>query len=608
METTIEFVPAVVVAGRVAVTFAVDPANEDPIGTWVAYHRVLDEPPLRLLLDLIEPGCRFLDVGAHIGMFSLAAAGLGARVVAVEGSPHNARLLREAAAANGFDDLHVVNAVATDHDGRTPFVPHAAWGHVPLVGDGEGQFATIEVDAVALGSLLPSLGWTTADVVKMDIEGWEPMALAGMSEMLRRADRPPILIESNAPGLSRAGGSVAALLHQLADIGYQLFLVDRARPGHLVRVEPDDPQVEVVADYLAATEVPGRLAGWHVVAGQTLDELTGRLVLAAANENTAQRIHAAEVVAGMGDLLDADPELRSVRAALALDLDPSVREGARGPAADGAKARTVAAEHARDEEPRQHRRPDRMAQLRVLARRELVARHRRSLLGVGWTVVAPLLTSAALWVVLSRVFRAADLGVPYVVYLLSGQALLSVVSNVVASVGQSVLNSEVIRAKVPLSTFLVAGAAAVPAVVGAAVMAVVLAVVQLLTGTGVPATAPLALVLLVISVAGALGTGLLVAAFAVRVPDTIQAVGVALTILNYMTPVFYPLDAVPDPWRRVILANPWTHHLIVFRALAYGGELGPGRSWLVVGGSTIALIAVGWAVFRRSSRWGMVAL
>jgi 2-polyprenyl-3-methyl-5-hydroxy-6-metoxy-1,4-benzoquinol methylase len=109
---------------HVRATFAVADGSEDPIAQWLVSERALDEQPIRLALDLLRPGDRVLDVGAHIGTYSLATAAMGCSVISVEASRTNARLLRAAQDANHFDRMHVVNAVASDNSGSAIFVEH----------------------------------------------------------------------------------------------------------------------------------------------------------------------------------------------------------------------------------------------------------------------------------------------------------------------------------------------------------------------------------------------------------------------------------------------------------------------------------------------------
>jgi ABC-2 type transport system permease protein/lipopolysaccharide transport system permease protein len=590
----------------VATTFAVQPESDDPISQWLLIKNELDELPIRLALDLLRPGDRVLDVGAHIGSYALPAAALGCEVVAVEASPTNARLLEEAAAANGFDNLRVIHAAAGDHDGESAFVPRGAHGFVPRIGDDEGLPDQISVPAVRLADLIREIGWDSVDVIKLDIEGSEPAAIKGLRELLLGEVKPLILVESDARMLGRSRATPRSLLNDLAACGYLLFAIDKRQPGRMVRVDPDDLQVDSAVDYLASASFPAlQLPQWSVAERFQPAELIDRLVEAGADRDAESRAHAAATLTLAPDEIRDDPEMLTVRAALTFDLGPETRATA---------ARLKVLVHRRRTQPtriplarsvRTGRPPRPWPVFKVLARRELLIRYHRSLLGMGWAVLTPLLTVGALWAVLSQVFRAREVGVPYVVYVLSGITMVGMTTQVVQQVGQCLVASETLRVKIRISPRVVALAGTTSVVVYTGVLLVALIALQIITGVGVPATAVLALPVLVLLLIASIGVGMVVASIAVRVKDTLNALAIVIILVNYLTPTFYPLSVVPSPWRTLVTHNPLTHYLNVLRAVAYGGTLGPERSWIVIGVTTVLSLLLGMRLFDRSARYSV---
>src|SRR6516165_9821669 len=73
---------------------------DDPFSQAFAQGSFPSGPLTDLMLQLVRPGDSVLDLGAHIGTFSLAAAALGCRVLSVEASPRNAKLLQASVARN----------------------------------------------------------------------------------------------------------------------------------------------------------------------------------------------------------------------------------------------------------------------------------------------------------------------------------------------------------------------------------------------------------------------------------------------------------------------------------------------------------------------------
>jgi FkbM family methyltransferase len=319
------------VAGAPPVSFCVDPSAGDPVAAWFLEQDWIDEPVQRVFVGLVEPGMRVLDLGSHLGTFALPAAAMGAEVLAVDGSPEHVRLLRAAAERNGFTALEVVYAAVAPpgHPETISFVPqsihgHVQAGHIPVAQAERAK--AIEVPAATVDTLLQQHGWDTVDLVKMDIEGAEPWALAGMERLYANGSRPLIVFECNGGMLPLLGSSVPELRDRLAQLGYQLWLIDHMRPGVLVEATADTLQPECVSDCLAAAARPEGLARqWRIEPELGREALLTRLLDSAASEGSGYRAYAAHLMVDGPDWLRSAPETRAALSALAHDLDGHVR-------------------------------------------------------------------------------------------------------------------------------------------------------------------------------------------------------------------------------------------------------------------------------------------
>jgi hypothetical protein len=101
----------------------------------------------------------------------------------------------------------------------------------------EGETSdAVEVPQTTLDDLLPP--GSRVDVVKMDVEGAEPLVWHGMARV--RADNPAlaVVLEWSASHFQRAGHDPDAFLTEILASGYDFEVVDDARPGETHRVEP----------------------------------------------------------------------------------------------------------------------------------------------------------------------------------------------------------------------------------------------------------------------------------------------------------------------------------------------------------------------------------
>jgi FkbM family methyltransferase len=188
------------------------------------------EPELQsAIADLAKPGMVAYDVGANIGYISLLlarAVGESGRVVAFEALPENINRLRENLALNRLEArVEVVPAAVMDHNGQVEFLIGPSGGMGKALGSAgrDSQYnQSIPVEGLSLDDYVFRQGNSPPQLVKIDIEGGEVMAIPGMRRLLMEA-HPILLMELHGPEAARAAWEA------LSAAGYRL---SRMSPGY----------------------------------------------------------------------------------------------------------------------------------------------------------------------------------------------------------------------------------------------------------------------------------------------------------------------------------------------------------------------------------------
>jgi FkbM family methyltransferase len=179
--------------------------------------------------DQLQPGMSVLDLGGNIGFYSMLAAsrvGPRGRVVAFEPYPRSAALIRASAEANGFTFVDVVQAAVCDADRRGKlYLSPDNWTEHSLLDLEHSKPAedgyTLDIDFVAVDGALARLGHDfRVDVMKMDIEGGEWLAVRGMTQVLARNPQLTLMTEFWPNGFIRAGATPRRYLEFLRDAGF----------------------------------------------------------------------------------------------------------------------------------------------------------------------------------------------------------------------------------------------------------------------------------------------------------------------------------------------------------------------------------------------------
>ena len=186
----------------------------------------------------IQPGMHVIDAGANIGLHSLLLArkvGEEGRVYCFEPSPRVFRILNLNATMNTLTRrMNTFEMALADAPGSARFFVHDTCGHSSLYSDGV-EHRTTEVKTDSLDNLIPA--GRRIDVVKIDVEGAEPLVLRGLSRILFANPEIVVILEF-APSLLRRGGfDPSEFLSEILSLGFTLRKVDDLS-GDLLPVEP----------------------------------------------------------------------------------------------------------------------------------------------------------------------------------------------------------------------------------------------------------------------------------------------------------------------------------------------------------------------------------
>lgn len=165
----------------------------------------------------LKPGMTFVDAGANCGYFTLLAAslvGLSGSVLAFEPHAPTRMRLETAVTQNRLKQVRVFGCGLGETDGTVQLF--SAAGGCPSMIWGEGEPESVEVRA--LDGLI---GGHTVDLLKIDVEGYEPHVIDGATRAISEGRVKALLIEFNDKALQKVNTSAAEFHARLIGMGYR---------------------------------------------------------------------------------------------------------------------------------------------------------------------------------------------------------------------------------------------------------------------------------------------------------------------------------------------------------------------------------------------------
>ncbi|RJP59817.1 MAG: FkbM family methyltransferase [Candidatus Auribacter fodinae] len=198
----------------------------------------------RFVKSIIKQGDVILDIGANIGYYTLLFAklvGKKGKVYAFEPDPYNFSILSHNIRLNGYTNVVLLNKAVSDENGKISlYLSEDNFGD-HRISNTEGRTHSVEVEAIRIDDFIKQQNGAGAGVnfIKMDIQGAEGKAIAGMRELLSYSKHVTVFMEFWPSGLKACDSDPRALLDVFIKAGFHLYSRDK-EAHQLVSVTPDE--------------------------------------------------------------------------------------------------------------------------------------------------------------------------------------------------------------------------------------------------------------------------------------------------------------------------------------------------------------------------------
>lgn len=183
-----------------------------------------------LFIEFLTEGMIVVDVGAHVGFYTLLAAravGNKGKVFCFEPEPSNYALLLKNIKENSYSNVVPVQRAVTDTTGHVElFIARDSSGH--SVGSHNQLQKAIIVDSITLDDFLAGREHPV-HLIKIDVEGAEMAVLKGMKRIIDNNPGLNIFAEFNPSALRRVGFSPVEYLQMLANLGFEIRVINEQK-------------------------------------------------------------------------------------------------------------------------------------------------------------------------------------------------------------------------------------------------------------------------------------------------------------------------------------------------------------------------------------------
>ena len=235
--------------------------------------------------------------------------------------------------------------------------------------------------------------------------------------------------------------------------------------------------------------------------------------------------------------------------------------------------------------------------------RDFKVKYKRSVLGIVWSLLYPLLQTAVMAVVFSQMFKFRMEGVNYLVYLMSGLLIFNYFSEASNGAMTSVVGNFPLMKKIYMPKYIFPLSKCIFATINFVLTLIPFILIVLFTGDAeTHCTINIYYFLLpfayLCTFIFSVGIGFILSTISVFLRDIFYIYGIALTMWQYFTPTFYDIGMLTPALQKVFNFNPLYHYITFTRTILIENRMPDLSSWLWCGGSAMLFFIIGCIVFK----------
>jgi len=235
-----------------------------------------------------------------------------------------------------------------------------------------------------------------------------------------------------------------------------------------------------------------------------------------------------------------------------------------------------------------------------LVRNDLVARYRRSFVGIIWSVLQP--TARMLVILFAFSYLLGGRTKDYTLYLFTGIVFWNFFGQSVVGGMNSLRANKGVLLQLPVPMVLFPLAACLSGLVNLILMFGPLLIIMMVLGKSLTWSLLFVPVSVLITFTFSFGIGLILGPLSIRFQDVIYLTDITLQLMFYMVPIMYPITIIPERVRWVVAYNPIRSVLEVFRYPIYEGSIPPLDHLLFAISVAVAALIIGIGVMEVTRR------
>lgn len=199
---------------------------KDPVVSGALRFGVYEKTESQWFQSVCQPGMTFLDVGANIGYYTALGShlvGLKGKVISLEPDPESFSYLEQTISANNSSNVLAFQVAASDKKTLLPlYISTENRGDNRLYASSEDR-TEILVKTQPLDELLFEHNIDQVDLIKIDVQGYEPKVIEGLKKTISRSQQIVLITEFWPKGITDAGADAKVFLDNLRNLGLTLY-------------------------------------------------------------------------------------------------------------------------------------------------------------------------------------------------------------------------------------------------------------------------------------------------------------------------------------------------------------------------------------------------